>query len=281
MTSVRKNEIKPCVLNGRAFTLIELLVVIAIISLLISLLLPGLRGARETAWSTICASNVRQIGVAGTMYAQNNRDLYWTTTDWSRRYDDQNELVPGHLYEYVDNVDEISACPKNKRQNPYDRTDGAILFDDGTIGLDFDYCMVEGTQGVSLSSQTIIMYLDRREKWFTGRSRPYYSPSEAKTYLTAFRSIPIFMEESSYWYNGIYFDGRWGNVDQLTNRHDEGGLIGYLDGSAERFVPQINNDEPEQRGKDWVANDLFTELGNGYRRIYGPIRPYGWINNPR
>jgi len=264
------------------FTLIELLVVVAIIALLISILLPSLGSARETAWTTICSSNMRQMGVAGTMYALDNDDKYWHTVDWARRRDHSNRLIPGHLYNYVDNLDEISACPKNKRQNPYGGDDGATLFDDGTVGLDFDYCMVEGMQGVSLGAQTTIMYLDRKEKWFGARSFIAYTREQGREWLTAFRTIPVFMEESSYWYNGIYFDGRWGNLDQLTNRHDKGGMITYIDGSVERFVPQINNDEPEQSTKDWVANDLYTWINQRYKRIYRyPSRPFGWINAPR
>lgn len=54
------------------FTLIELLVVISIISLLVAILLPALGSARKAARLTACASNVRQMGLALNMYAQDN-----------------------------------------------------------------------------------------------------------------------------------------------------------------------------------------------------------------
>jgi prepilin-type N-terminal cleavage/methylation domain-containing protein/prepilin-type processing-associated H-X9-DG protein len=56
-------------MRKRAFTLIELLVVIAIIALLLAILLPALRRAKEQAKATRCLANMKQIGLAMHLYA--------------------------------------------------------------------------------------------------------------------------------------------------------------------------------------------------------------------
>src|SRR5690606_15992245 len=61
--------------SQRAFTLVELLVVIGIIALLISMLLPALNRARQSANNVRCLSNLRQMGTAVEIYANMHQGI--------------------------------------------------------------------------------------------------------------------------------------------------------------------------------------------------------------
>src|SRR5687768_6106320 len=92
----------------RAFTLIELLVVIAIIAVLIGILLPGLGKSREVGMASKCLVNMKQIGTAATLYAQDYKSTLWHADRWARIAGQ-----PGLLYEYVQDANFIGECPKN------------------------------------------------------------------------------------------------------------------------------------------------------------------------
>ena len=75
MTRTHQSSRRQPARTAAAFTLVELLVVIGIIAILISILLPSLSRARESARATKCLSNMRNLAQATLMFAQENRGL--------------------------------------------------------------------------------------------------------------------------------------------------------------------------------------------------------------
>ena len=111
----------------KGFTLIELLIVVAIIAVLVSILMPALRAARENATLAVCLGNLKVLANAYQWYANDNQDKivggdnHGKDEDWVRwpasvSIPDQKEAIErGALFPHVNNLDAYH-CPGDKER---------------------------------------------------------------------------------------------------------------------------------------------------------------------
>lgn len=243
------------------FTLIELLVVISIIALLIGLLLPALARAREGSRQLQCKTNIRQLVMGMIYYAADDRRGVFPGTathsyglDWighNNPPNEDNERKPrnGLIFKYIETAEAVFECPTEKR-----RANGF-----------FSYTMPHAMGG---ARQEINHPMFFRERPAEGRESP----------LTQVRA-PLIVEEDDIWWNGGISDGAWANGDQVTDRHNGQGNIGFIDGTVEGFFFAEGGQPERQEAGDFEAFDVvFHARGNTYH--FGGYRtPFGWINN--
>lgn len=304
----------------RAFTLIELLVVIAIIAVLVGILLPALKQARESSRLAVCGSNARQMVIAANLYATDFKDVVWPAAGWGKWgrpvADGPNSLVQyenGWMYKYCDDADKVGECPGNKRRSATGTTTTNPLasntnFFGGTTDLNWDYTMIYRVEGAYTWCPAKFAYLKNPSK-FDMAARPDMSVTGSD--LTIMSGLPMFVEESSYFNNSLTNDsndpdsantffGLWGGSrgsiagDQITTRHNGAGSISFLQGHAEAFKAPQGSSESVREANDLEADDIYvTSTANPtgwiplerrktqWNNAPGSLYGFGWINNPK
>jgi prepilin-type N-terminal cleavage/methylation domain-containing protein len=221
-------------MKRRAFTLIELLVVVAIIALLISLLLPNLKRARDQARDVKCRTNMGQVMKGFLFYAAEWRDnlpgstwdefvsngrkvsLDWlgvgTSGNWARAPQE------GTIFRYINN-DRVYRCPNHLL---FHETSGRYQ-----RGIEWQ---TSYTAPVILTGAPLALLKQVRypEDPPNGDQIPKKEDS-----IKAMMPLVI-AEEDSIYYLVQSRDSAWSNVDEFTTRHfRKTGGGGYIDGHAE------------------------------------------------
>ena len=114
-----------------AFTLIELLLVLSLIAMLVAVMLPSLRGARERARDVACMSNLRQVAMGLTIYGDERGRLpqrfNWADPDHNWGYDD--DLLRAGMA-----ARGVFVCPRHEGAS-YDRP----TFSEPSYGMNWFY----------------------------------------------------------------------------------------------------------------------------------------------
>jgi prepilin-type N-terminal cleavage/methylation domain-containing protein len=122
-----------CQSRYRAFTLVELLVVISIIALLLSILMPSLQKARQSAQTVVCKSNLKQMGYGFLLYSEDNNGYMppsWLAFNGdatknnfmpilSKYFGDKQKTTHGAFYDKGVAGNKVWMCPNFKKLDDF------------------------------------------------------------------------------------------------------------------------------------------------------------------
>jgi prepilin-type N-terminal cleavage/methylation domain-containing protein/prepilin-type processing-associated H-X9-DG protein len=138
--SIKTNQIRPGMMAtlpkrfASGFTLIELLVVIAIIAILAAMLLPALAKAKQKAKQTACINNMREIGIALTLYSDNYNQY---PNCLNPNLPTEIYVWPTRLLSFMGNNRKAFSCPAALPQSFWDTnlntTLKSVIGEDGKI----------------------------------------------------------------------------------------------------------------------------------------------------
>src|SRR4051794_4144147 len=118
--------------NLRGFTLVELLVVIGIIAVLVGILLPALSSARRQANTLKCLANLRSLGQAFLLYANDHKDAFPvvrsdTPDDGVTPQNSTNTYYTDMLIRYVSKTGKMNNSAKSDSAN-FEQTQKSVIW---------------------------------------------------------------------------------------------------------------------------------------------------------
>jgi prepilin-type N-terminal cleavage/methylation domain-containing protein/prepilin-type processing-associated H-X9-DG protein len=262
------------------FTLIELLVVIAVIAILAAILFPVFAQARERARMTTCVSNMRQIGSALIMYAQDYDETFpyirfhcpgaGTALKGSRCYVWKSAIRP-----YLKSLD-VLACPSNR----FGRTiPGVPGFAPARTGSNAEGWEIEAEQRMPISygmNSCAVTWVPADDKRTSPPLRQADVVRAAETILIA---------ENQTWPSAdIYAGWLWGDCSGVFS-HPAGKVANFIfyDGhvKSKRWLSTLypvneNNWElapkPDPSNR-WLSGPAGCDNGDGSGRLLVPSGP--------
>jgi prepilin-type N-terminal cleavage/methylation domain-containing protein len=223
------------------FTLIEVLVVVAIIALLISILLPSLKQAREQSKVTVCASQLHQVGVAIHTYAS----------------DVKGWIPPYYLLGATKGGEPVTSFGNGVNSGG----PGLLLRQPVGWGM---AAYLNNTDPFYCPSDTVMTPHHRNGKWSPDKPIDPYAPLNPN----AFSSVNAY---TSYWYMYVSESGK-DSGDIAANRP------GYYDGFQRAHVDRVKIVRGKQRGNKNKTPTIMSDMGiGGFWSMLWPLthRP-GW-----